>query len=335
MIPDPDAAPIVQEIFHSAIDGMKSTEIAAMLNSRGVPTPQQHKGVARHDRHSAPMWSHQAVLRILQDYKYTGAMVNFKCENATVRAKVQRKLDKSQLVIVENSHEALVTHEEYEAANGMIQKIPHTRVERTDCKDRVYYCGHCGRRLRKTFGLDEYYSCATQMYRKDAPCVQIRWSRTELEKVVLEAYKAQLAVLGERLQQTEKGCHAADPLQECRKAQKDLAAKLSKLDRVNLDFYERYRAGELGKEEFLEKKAVLLSEKERLRGELTTLQGEEEQLIVDSEANDKSEQALKQAVESVAHSDGQLRVEMYDAVERVIVYDNAEVEIRWKGPFAL
>ena len=80
---------------------------------------------------------------------------------------------------------------------------------------------------------------------------------------------------------------------------------------------------------------MLLSEKERLRGELTTLQGEEEQLIVDSEANDKSEQALKQAVESVAHSDGQLRVEMYDAVERVIVYDNAEVEIRWKGPFAL
>lgn len=329
MIPDPDAAPIVQEIFHSAIDGMKSTEIAAMLNSRGVPTPQQHKGVARHDQHSAPMWSHQAVLRILQDYKYTGAMVNFKCENATVRAKVQRKLDKSQWVIVENSQEALVTHEEYEAANGMIQKIPHTRVERTDCKDRVYYCGHCGRHLRKTFGLDEYYSCATQMYRKAAPCAHIRWSRTELEKVVLEAYKAQLAVLGEKLRQTKRS-HSNDPLQECRKAQKIVTAKLSKLDRENLEFYEQYRAGKLGKEEFLEKKAGLLSEKGRLQGELTTLQGEEERLIMDSEANDMSELALKQAVESMAHSDEQLRTEMYNAVERVIVYDNAEVKIEWR-----
>lgn len=270
MIPDPAAAPIVREIFQSAIDGIKSTEIAAMLNSRGVPTPQQHKGVARPDQHSAPMWSHQAVLRILQDYKYTGAMVNFKCENATVRAKVQRKLDKSEWVIVENSHEALVTHEEYETANGMVQKIPHTKVERTDCKDRVYYCGHCGRRLRKTFGLDEYYSCATQMYKKDAPCAHIRWSRTKLEKVVLEAYKAQLAVLGEKLRQTE-GSHSSDPLQECRKAQKIVTAKLSKLERENLEFYEQYRAGELSKEEFLEKKSGRLSEKERLRNELATL----------------------------------------------------------------
>ena len=155
-----------------------------------------------------------------------------------------------------------------------------------------------------------------------------------MERVVLEAYKAQLAVLGEKLRQTELS-HSNDPLQECRKVQKIVTAKLSKLDRENLEFYEQYRAGELGKEEFLEKKTGLLSEKERLRGELTTLQDEEERLIMDSEANDKSEQALKQAVESMAHSDERLRTEMYDAVKRVIVYDNAEVEIEWKDTFAL
>lgn len=51
---------------------------------------------------------------------------------------------------------------------------------------------------------------------------------------------------------------------------------------------------------------------------------------MDSEANDKSEQALKRAVESMAYSDERLRTEMYDAVERVIVYDNSEIEIEWR-----
>ncbi|MEH2933622.1 recombinase family protein [Acutalibacter sp. JLR.KK004] len=330
MVPDPVAAPIVQEIFRSAIDGMKSTEIAAMLNSRGVPTPQQHKGTVRSDLHSAPMWSHQAVLRIIQDYKYTGAMVNFKCENTTIRAKVQHKLDRSQWVIVEDSHEPLVTHEEYEAANATLRKPKRTKAIRTQRPDLVYYCGHCGRRLRKTFGLDEYYSCATQMYQKDAPCAPIHWSRTELERVVLEAYKAHLAVLGEQYKQSRK-TPAVDPLKECRGRQKVISAKLEGLDSKNLSLYEQYRAGNFDKEDFLQKKTELLHEKECLQKELAALRMEEERLAQARKAEDSDRQALKEAVDSLACSDEQLRGKMYDAIERVDVLDNSEIQIRWKA----
>ena len=91
MVIDPETAPIVREIFLAAIAGKKTTEIAAVLNERQIPTPQMHKKTREEKRHSAPMWSHQAVLRILQNYKYTGAMVNFKVENATIRAKIKKK----------------------------------------------------------------------------------------------------------------------------------------------------------------------------------------------------------------------------------------------------
>lgn len=336
MIPDPDAAPVVQEIFRSAIGGMKSTEIAAMLNDRGVPTPQQHKKVTRSDQHSAPMWSHQAVLRIIQDYKYTGAMVNFKCENATVRAKVQRKLDKSEWVIVENSHEALVTHEEYEAANATLRKPKHSKAVRTQRLDAVYYCGYCGRRLRKTFGLDEYFSCATQMYRKDVPCAQIHWSRTELEKVVLAAYKAHLAVLGEKYKQSQQ-VPEKDPLQECRKQQKAVSAKLAGIDRRNLDLYEQYRAGTYDKDTFLQRKAELIKEKERLQLELEEQEREEERLAQEAAAKDSNNQALKAAADRLGYTDEQLREQMYGAISRVVIFDNAELEIEWRyddGSFA-
>lgn len=80
MIPDPAAAPIVRKIFLAAIEGKKSTEIAAMLNQKDVPMPMVYKRLSRKDMHNDAMWSHQAIIRIIKDYKYTGAMVNFKCK---------------------------------------------------------------------------------------------------------------------------------------------------------------------------------------------------------------------------------------------------------------
>lgn len=329
MVPDPTAAPVVQEIFRSAIDGMKSTEIAAMLNGRGIPTPQQHKKVARKDQHSIPMWSHQAVLRILKDYKYTGAMVNFKCENETIRAKVQRRRDKSEQVIVEGRHEALVSHEDYEAANAMIRKVKYHKTVKTNRPDAVYYCGHCGRRLRKTYGLDEYFSCATQMYKKDAPCASIHWSRTDLERVILAAYKAHLAVLGELYKQ-KADTPAKNLVQECRTAQKAALAKLDGMDRKNLALYEQYRAGSFNKDVFLEKKSRLLKEKEVLQQEMARLREEEERLVQSQKAEEERRQGQKEAVDSLSKPDEFLRRQMYSAVERVEVFGNEDLKIEWK-----
>lgn len=165
------------------------------MNEKHIPTPMEYKKLTRKDIQNEVMWSHQAVLRIIKDYKYTGAMVNFKCENQTIRARVQKRKTADEWVVVENSHEPIVSHEEYEAANARIRKVKAHQAVQHDRTDRIYYCGHCGRRLRKTFGIDEYYSCATPLYRKNTECSAIRWSRTDLEQVVLSAYRAQLSIM--------------------------------------------------------------------------------------------------------------------------------------------
>ena len=130
MVIDPETAPIVREIFLAAIAGKKTTEIAAVLNERQIPTPQMHKKTKEEKRHSASMWSHQAVLRILQNYKYTGAMVNFKVENAAIRAKVQRKNRPEDWVVVEGQHEAIVSKEEFRLAGESIRKVKNAGVKK-------------------------------------------------------------------------------------------------------------------------------------------------------------------------------------------------------------
>ena len=197
MVPDPETAPTVRDIFLWAIEGKKSTEIARILNEKHIPTPMQHKKLSRQGISNDAMWSHQAVIRIIRDYKYTGAMVSFKCGNETIRAKVQKRYAPEDYVINEGMHEPIVTHDEYYAANDTLRKVKKYDVVRTDRRDRVYYCGHCGRRLRKTFGLDEYYSCATPLYIRDAPCAGIHWSRTNIEDVVFTTYKRQLQIVSE------------------------------------------------------------------------------------------------------------------------------------------
>lgn len=65
-----------------------------MLNDCGILTPLVKKKWENPNVKNDVMWSHQAVLRIIQDYKYTGAMVSFKCGNEKIRAKTQKRYKK-------------------------------------------------------------------------------------------------------------------------------------------------------------------------------------------------------------------------------------------------
>ena len=88
LLPDPDTAPVVRRIFQMIIDGSSTTQVAAALNQEGIPTPLLAKGIRRKKGmlcEKPLMWTHTAVLSILGNYKYTGAMVNHSRESATLR----------------------------------------------------------------------------------------------------------------------------------------------------------------------------------------------------------------------------------------------------------
>ena len=329
MFLDPETAPIVKEIFDSVINGMKTTEVAASLNERGILTPEEYKKRSRGNFQSEAMWSHQAVLRIIKDYKYTGAMVSFKCESRTIRAKVQYRRPPEEWVVIEGSHDPIVSHEEYAQANAKIRKVRPYVPKRTDGRDRVYYCGHCGRKLRKTYGLDEYYSCATQLYRKNSKCEAIFWSRKDIENVVFTAYRAQLDLMNEKYQETEKKTQA-DPLRENRQRQRALAFELERADAKNLQLYEEYREGIWDKDTFLQKKGLLFERKQELSRELEKEQAREEELRKSQRKEQEKKEQLAAAGVMLRIPDEELKKRMYDDIEKVTVYDSKKLEITWK-----
>lgn len=329
MVPDPETAPIVRDIFLWAIEGKKSTEIARILNEKHIPTPMQHKKLSRQGMDNDAMWSHQAVIRIIRDYKYTGAMVSFKCGNETIRAKVQKRYAPEDYVINEGMHEPIVTHDEYYAANDTLRKVKKYNVVRTDRRDRVYYCGHCGRRLRKTFGSDEYYSCATPLYIRDAPCAGIHWSRTNIEDVVFTTYKRQLQIVSEEYRRTvnEK---RPDKLAPLRAQQKSLRVQLGGIGGKVASLYEQFRSDEISRNAFLEKKGALSENRDRLQTELSRIEDEIEGLLQKQEESNTAMNAIKNIAAAADEPDDKLRERMYDDIDRVIVFDNENLKIEWK-----
>lgn len=329
MVPDPKTAPIVREIFLMAIAGKKTTEIARELNDRNIPTPMTYKNWSRKDLKNQTMWSHQAVIRIIKDYKYTGAMVNFKCENLTIRAKAQHRRKPEEYSVVEDMHEPIVSHDEYYAANDSLRKVGPRTVVPSDRRDRVYYCGHCGRRLRKTFGADEYYSCATQMYMKDAVCGDIRWSRTDIESIVFSAYKAHLQILMSELQKTDDST-LGDEITVLRDEQQRISRSLKSSDSDTIKLYEKYRNGTISRDQFIEQKARCSEQKKKDALRLETLNNQIEDALSKRSSEQERINAMRDSVGILDYSEEEIRKKMYDAVEMVVVYADSEIEIRWK-----
>ena len=329
MVIDPNTAPIVQEIFQAAIAGKRSTEIAKMLNERGIATPLTYKKWRQNPNvQNDTMWSHQAVLRILQDYKYTGAMVSFKCGNETVRARTQKRYKPEDWVITEDCHEPIVSQETYQKANATIRKVNYNPPKKTDCKDRVYFCACCGRRLRKTFGSDEYFSCQTPLYQKDAECASIFWGKKDLEKILIDAYRFQLKMMEDKLR--EKALQTrCDPIEECRGKQKEISAELETFDGANLRLYESYRAGELNRETFIQKKAEMTGRQTELKAQLEALMQEEDRLLEQASHQEDKEQRMRELIRHIILSDEQIKPFMYEAIERVDIFPSRELVITW------
>ena len=103
-------------------------------------------------------------------------------------------------------HEGLVSHEEYDLARQALRKVNNYSRKDMDFSKSVYYCGHCGRRLRRTYGKTIYLSCQTGMYQKEAECRQIRLTLPEMEETMLDSFEIQLCFLRKmkKKQKTEK-----------------------------------------------------------------------------------------------------------------------------------
>lgn len=142
LIPNPETAPIVKKIFEMALNEYSNQAIVDYLNKNNILSPGY---MFNPKQFKNKKWSTKSIECILSNSKYTGDLIQHTSERINYKIKKKVKLPKSDWIITKNTHEALVSKEDFE----YLKKYPSSyRSKKKSCLlDNLLYCSICGEDL--------------------------------------------------------------------------------------------------------------------------------------------------------------------------------------------
>ena len=120
IIPDEETAPIVRRIFDLCAAGKGPNQIARILTREQVlnPTNQYYQATGAActnlDTTRPYTWSGKTVAKILENKVYIGHTLNMKKTTLSYKNKKQIQKPESEQILVENTHEPLISMEVWE-----------------------------------------------------------------------------------------------------------------------------------------------------------------------------------------------------------------------------
>ena len=163
MVVNPEQSKVVRRIFDMVLSGSSTTQIAKALNEEGVATRR------------GGSWTSTTINGMIRNEKYTGDVI-FQKSYSDERFTRHRNNGERDQYFVANHHEAIISHEDYDAANAILDRNGAEKGIYADCRkyqNRYCFsgkilCGNCGavwkrRKITNYFG----YVCLHH-----APCGQ-------------------------------------------------------------------------------------------------------------------------------------------------------------------
>lgn len=200
LIIDEEAAAVVREVFALFAQGHGKTNIARILNDRGIPNPTEYKRL--HGlRYKPPKtknstyWKYSAISSMLTNEIYIGNMVQGKYGSVSYKTKQNKPRPKSEWYIVEGTHEPIIDRELWDRVQALLaQKAKPFNSGEIGLFARKARCAYCGYTLRtnkfspKNKGR-RYLQCPTRFVAKDA-CPGGFISVERLERMVIDELNA-------------------------------------------------------------------------------------------------------------------------------------------------
>ena len=327
---DPEASRIVRKIFDAAINGMPPAKIADMLNQEAVPTPAQYYCMKHPDskrfsgRSAKQPWNYLTVEPILTRYAYAGASVVM-VRRVIAPCKDKRVVrPKDEWVIVPGMHEAIVTEEEFEKAQGAIQRRKHkAKQDAVFPLKSLMICGSCRRKLIRSSkpGNNRALFCKYTRDHNNKGGREIGRQREErLNQIVFNEIMNMIDLMEEK----KKEHDTSSPLEELDGKLEKIRKDAEKIRDNIMKQYEEYVCERIGKAEFLSRKASMEEELETLDHEKSRLESE-----MRSCALDVNSELVKNC--RTFRNEKELTYDMAHAfIDKIIVYPENIIDIKWK-----
>ena len=323
-------AEIVRRIFALALDGNGSTQIARILNEKGIPTKTQMRHPERAEKSGRRQaWDNVSVRAVLNNRFYLGEMAYGKSKRKFVGSKGGIAVPVEDWKVIPDHHEPLVLPEDYEKVCLFRKGADTARKGEKNPLVGKLFCGGCGYSMtyKPIREKNKYrrFEC-----RKHA-ALQIRscctyFSADLLEETVLTMLNRELMVRGDATKENQslvsfqKSCitRLEKKIAECRGRKKQLQTEADAL-------YESYAFGSLQGASYRQKADGIKEQIALLKTEEETYGKELERL---REEYRGAEEDMKQVIR-YSHLEV-LTQEVVDIfIKKIYVYKDKRVEIVW------
>ena len=196
IIPDPETAPIVKQIFEMYASGIGIPTICATLERQQIVNPSVYD-FRKHGRHASGLnpdrpyhWGQTSVRKMLSNQIYCGDTVNFKTYSKNNKLKKRLKNAPENVLIFPDTHEPIISRRLFELVQKHFEgrKRPDKFGE-MDKYAGYLYCAECGARLylhrsRNSDPKKNNFMCASYQ-KRTIDCTSHYIRESVLDEIVL------------------------------------------------------------------------------------------------------------------------------------------------------
>ena len=272
LIPDPETAHVVKQIFAMYVRGDRMCEIQNWLRDNEILTVGELRyrrtGRTQHPRPQQNAWYNwpdKTLYDILTRQEYLGHTITAKTYKVSYKSKKTRKNAEDKRYFFPNTHEPLIDEETFALAQKRIAtRHRPTKSDEIDLFSGLLFCGDCGYKmyLQKGAGTPERkhaYTCGNyrNRARNDFLCTTHYIRKSVLKELVLaDLQRIMSYVKGHEQEfiQTATECSEQAMKKALGHQRKELDKAEARLGEINLLFrklYEDNALGRLSNEQFV------------------------------------------------------------------------------------
>lgn len=334
LIVDPPAADVVRDIFRMFADGIGYVRMTKILREKGILNPQAYFNQNNPNYYKSDYWRrpfdwHASSIRtILENPVYLGKVVFGRSKTKGFFDKRRVETDESEWIIVDNTHEALVTQELWDTVHQMMRaKRRENASGEVQPFAGLVKCADCGSSLNASYdkrkGRYTGFSCWVYKNYGKSRCTSHAIGWKTLNQLVLEDIRRN-AVEARRSAQdymemlvslhTEKQKAEVD---RYKRELKRVDKRIGELSKILNKLYEDAALEKISEERY----QAMAPKYER---EQAALQGQREELAAEISKSDKVYENIEQFLPLIWKYTGITELTPYilnELIEKIVVHE--------------
>lgn len=267
---------------------------------------------------------------------YIGNLVQGVLIIKSYKVQVAQRQAKDDWIIVENTHEPIISREDFETVQELLQR----NTRKAPAQKEVYLfsgfvkCGDCGRSMSRKhhhhdYGDYTYYVCTTHTKLDKTACSKHTSRVDKLETIVLASIQSQIALavdMEKAIKTINSSAKANKEAVRLRKMLEQAKKDVEQAEMRMLDLYPDWKAGVISKDEYIKLK-------ERFEGQKCGALQKVQELQIKIEDAEKGQDSTNQFLENFVkyrNIDKLTREVIVALIDMIYIYEGNKIKIVFK-----